>query len=255
MYLATNIRFLRQQAAMTQEVLSNRLGIKRTMISAYEDGRSEPKLGGLMILAEVFGVTVDELLTVDLSKKGRRVAADMNLKILAITIDRDEREGICMVSQRAAAGYLNGYSDTEYVGNLPQFHLPNLPKDRTYRAFEISGDSMLPVHPGTIVIGAYVESLREVKSARTYVLVTKSEGVVYKRVFNYLDERGKFFLVSDNEIYKPFELDPSELLEIWEAKAFISTDFPRPHGQNPSITLEEIAEMIRDLKAEVTKTK
>lgn len=255
MYLSKNIRFLRQRATMTQEALSERLGVQRTMISAYEDGRSEPKLPALMTLAEVFGVTMDVLVRRDLSSDEGHLLSEPHLKVLAITVDKDEREGICMVSQRAAAGYLNGYSDTEYVGNLPQFHLPNLPQNRSYRAFEISGDSMLPVQPGTIIIGAYLETLREIKSAKTYVLVTNTEGVVYKRVFNYLDERGKLFLVSDNDVYKPFELDPSEVLEMWEAKAFISTEFPNPRERDQSITLADIGRMIQDLKAEVIRAK
>jgi len=255
MYLSKNIRFLRQRAGMTQEALSEQLGIQRTMISAYEDGRSEPKLSGLVTLAGVFGVSMDGLISRDLSKDDGQTASNTPLKVLAITLDKEDREGICMVSQRAAAGYLNGYSDTEFVGNLPQFHLPNLPQNRTYRAFEISGDSMLPVQPGTIIIGAYLESLGDVKSAKTYVLVTKNEGVVYKRVFNYLTERGKFFLVSDNEMYKPFEIDPSEVVEVWEAKAFISTEFPNPRERDQTITLEDIGRMIQDLKAEVIKAK
>src|SRR5690606_681388 len=129
---------------------------------------------------------------------------------------------------KAAAGYLNGYSDPEYIEELPKFQLPVLPKNATYRAFEINGDSMLPLQSGTIVIGKYVESARDIKNGKTYVLVTQKEGVVYKRVFNYLEENGKLFLVSDNTQYSPYEISGEEVLELWEARAYISLHFPDP---------------------------
>lgn len=239
---------------MTQQELSEHLGVKRSMISAYEDGRSDPKLPGLVALSELFHVSLDALLAKDMTS-GEGYQANSSLKILAVTVDRNDEEGICLVAEKASAGYLNGYADEEFVSNLPQFNLPHLPKNRTYRAFEISGDSMLPISPGTIVIGAYLASLQEIKSAKTYLLVTRDEGIVYKRVFNYLDENGKLFLVSDNPIYKPYEIHPSEVIEVWEAKAFISTEFPGPPAKSEEVSLSELADMIRDLREEIRKAK
>ncbi len=104
---------------------------------------------------------------------------------------------------------------------------------------------MLPLVPGTIVVGSYVDQLVEIKSGRTYILVTQTEGVVYKRVFNYLADNGKLYLVSDNEHYKPYEVRGEDVLEIWEAKAFISTDFPNPGDKKKALTLEDLGDMIR----------
>ncbi|MFC4873313.1 helix-turn-helix domain-containing protein [Negadavirga shengliensis] len=255
MYLSRNLRFLRNQKGMTQEELSQELGVKRTMISAYEDGRSDPKLPSLEILSKVFDIGLDELLFWDIPKEGRKYLQRDKMKVLSVSLDPQEKEMIGMVGQKASAGYLNGFADPEYMGQLPHFRLPNLPDNRTYRAFEITGDSMLPLHPGTLIIGSYVESGLEIKNGKTYVLITRSEGVVYKRVFNYIEERGRLFLVSDNELYKPYEVPISEVLEIWEAKAYISTRFPDPKEDSAPITLEEIGKMIRDLRAEILKTK
>src|SRR5690554_4822695 len=159
MFLGKNIRFLRKEKGFTQSDISGELEIKRTMISAYEDGRSEPKLAALTKLAEVFHVTVDELLFRDLEKEGRKAVSKQEVKVLAIVVDQQDRENITMVGQKASAGYMSGFSDPEYVEKLPQFHLPNLSQNATYRAFEIQGDSMLPLVSGTVIIGAYVEQL------------------------------------------------------------------------------------------------
>lgn len=253
MLLAKNIRHLRTKGQMTQSELAEKLGLQRTMISAYEDGRSEPKLSTLSVICQLFQVSLEELLYHDIEALGRKALQKKNIKVLTIAVDGEEREKITMVGQKASAGYLNGFADPEYMESLPQFHLPNLSKHTSYRAFELSGDSMLPLVPGTIVIGSYVEQLKDIKSGKTYILVTVTEGVVYKRVFNYLEENGKFFLVSDNEQYKPYEIKGEDVLEVWEAKAFISTDFPNPKDKSKPATLGEIYEMISELKEDIKK--
>ncbi|EFQ79223.1 transcriptional regulator [Algoriphagus machipongonensis] len=235
--------------------MADQLAVQRTMISAYEDGRSEPKLLTLKKLSDMLEVGVEELLEHDIEKLGRRAIQKRKLNILTIATDANDNENITMVPQKASAGYLNGFADPEYIEELPQFHLPNLPKNATYRAFELAGDSMLPLIPGTIVIGEYVDQLTNIKSGKTYVLVTQTEGVVYKRVFNYLSENGKLFLVSDNEHYKPFEVKGEDVLEVWESKAFISTDFPNPGDKKKSLTLEDLGEMIKDIQADLRRIK
>ncbi|UJP64592.1 XRE family transcriptional regulator [Mongoliitalea daihaiensis] len=255
MVLAKNLKHLRTASQMTQAELADKLGLQRTMISAYEDGRSEPKLQTLGVLAGLFQSSVDELLYHDIQALGRKAQQSKQIKVLAITVDSEDREQIPMVPQKASAGYLNGFADPEFVESLPQFSLPNLSTHATYRAFELSGDSMLPLVSGTVVIGSYVEQLTQIKSGKTYVLVTVTEGVVYKRVFNYLEENGKLFLVSDNEHYKPYEVKGEDVLEIWEAKAYISTDFPSPKDKAQPATLEDISQMILDLKSEILRLK
>jgi transcriptional regulator with XRE-family HTH domain len=251
-FLASNLRVLRKKSGITQNQLAEELGVQRTMISAYEDGRSEPRLSAIQTMTKIFDVSIDELMTWDIASKGRQFLQREKIKVVTVTIDQNDEERISMVGKKASAGYLNGYADPEYMENLPNFRLPNLAGNQTYRAFEISGDSMLPLMPGTIIVGAYIESTVEVKNGRTYVLVTKNDGIVYKRVFNYIEERGKLFVVSDNESYKPYDISIQEVVEIWEAKAFISTHFPDPSPDAP-VSLEEIGKMILEIKSDIRK--
>lgn len=252
-FLASNLRYLRKHQSITQNELAEQLSVNRAMISAYEDGRSEPKLATLKSICEILQVGLEELLDHDIAGKGRLAMQKRGVNILTIACDDSDRENITLVGQKASAGYLNGYADAEYMENLPQFQLPTLSKQATYRAFELAGDSMLPLVPGTVVVGSYIEQLSEIKSGRTYVLVTHSEGVVYKRVFNYLSENGKLFLVSDNEQYRPYEVKGSDVIEVWEAKAYISTDFPNPGDKKKPLSLEDLGEMIQDIQADLRK--
>ncbi len=253
-YLASNLRFLRKHKGITQNDLADQLDVQRTMISAYEDGRSDPKLSTLQKLCTILEVGLEELLEHDIETNGRKALQKRGVNILTIAADSD-KENITLVGQKASAGYLNGFADPDYMEKLPQFHLPNLSRQATYRAFELAGDSMLPLIPGTIVICGYVEQLKDIKSGRTYVLVTQTDGVVYKRVFNYLADNGKLFLVSDNEHFKPYEIRGEDVLEAWEAKAFISTDFPNPGDKKKPLSLEDLGEMIKDIKADLRQIK
>src|SRR6478735_7755008 len=195
--ISENIRYIRKQKSLTQEQLAERIGIKRSLLGAYEEGRAEPSLTTIITIAKVLEVPVESLIADDLTqpealkKTLQKDIEGKKLRVLSITVDQDDRENIVLVPQKAAAGYLNGYADPEYVSELPQFHLPFF-SNGTYRAFEIKGDSMLPIAPGSIIIGQYVDNWKHVKDDKTYVLLTQHDGIVYKRVFNNVDSKGVF---------------------------------------------------------------
>ncbi len=254
MSIADNIKHLRKKAGFTQEQFANEVGIKRSLVGAYEEGRAEPRLQTLTSIAKVLSVSVDGLINQDLTNEENFEKAREKIRILSVTVDSEDRENIELVPSKAAAGYLNGFSDPEYIAELPKFRLPILPHNATYRAFEINGDSMTPLASGSIVIGKYVESIRDVRSGKTYVLITRQDGIVYKRVFNYLEEKGKLFLVSDNKSYSPYEVDPVDVEEIWEAIAYISIQFPDPDAAD-EITLEKLTGIVLNLQKDVNKIK
>jgi len=121
-------------------------------------------------------------------------------------------------------------------------------KQGTYRAFEIKGDSMLPLVSGTTIIGEYVENWTDIKPAETYVIVSKTEGVVYKRVGNKFKDNKKLKLISDNPVYDPYEIGGEDILEIWKAKAYISTHLPLP---TPEPTMESLTTMMAQMQRSI----
>lgn len=252
--LNENLRALRKQMKLTQDQFAAKLDIKRSLLGAYEEGRAEPKLELLQKIADVCRISVDDLIGKDFTKeKPEAKTISLGKEVVVITQDLNGRDNIELVPMKAAAGYLNGYADAEYVKELPRFQLPML-KQGTYRAFEISGDSMLPILPGTIVIGEYVENLKQIKSGKTYILVSQREGIVYKRVFNYLDETGKLFLVSDNRQYAPYQIDASDVMEVWAAKAYISVQFPDVESKS-DVSVEQLASVVLDLQKDIMSLK
>jgi len=259
--ISNNLKFLRKKVSLTQEQMAQEIGIKRSLLGAYEEGRADPRISNLLKFSEIFDLSVDQLIGIDLTtengvgiKSDNSVQPKNDLRVLSITVDKSDRENIELVPQKAAAGYLNGYADPEYIEELPKFQLPMLPENATYRAFEISGDSMLPLRSGTIVIGQFLEDVSHVKNGKTYVLVTRDEGIVYKRIFRYSDNSELFCFASDNRKYSTYDINGEDIVEIWEAKAFISMEFPEP-GEEEEFTLQRLADIVLDLQQEVIKLK
>lgn len=59
---AQNLRKYRKICGMTQKALAEELHYSHTAIANYESGRNEPSLSDLCRLADVLGVSADELL-------------------------------------------------------------------------------------------------------------------------------------------------------------------------------------------------
>ncbi|MBG8556189.1 XRE family transcriptional regulator [Hymenobacter guriensis] len=145
-----------------------------------------------------------------------------------VTVDSDQRENIAMVSTQAEASYPTRYLEQEFYHKLPAFSIP-LPQFRnaTFRAFEVTGNSMSPtLYPQSWVIARFVDLQAEsIQEGYIYVIVTHA-AVVVKRVIDRRKERGAFALQSDNEEYPTFDQAASEVLEMWRVQAGINFQFP-----------------------------
>lgn len=251
MVISKNLKFLRTEHELTQKQLAEKLGLKQAAIGAYEEERATPPLSCLQDLAKIFKVNLDILVNHDISRlpkaEWKAPQFSRGKEILAITVDKENRENVELVSQKASAGYVAGYQDPEFIKDLPKISMPVLSRNATYRAFEIQGDSMLPVQPGTLVFGEYVENISNIKNGRLYILVLK-DGIVFKRVFNFLDEDAKLLLVSDNRIYAPYTTGASEISEVWKAHGFFTTKFPDPDNNAPPQLADQLAVQLFQLQ-------
>ncbi|MBB2148493.1 XRE family transcriptional regulator [Pedobacter gandavensis] len=251
--ISPNLKYLRKKKGLTQQQFADAMGIKRSLIGAYEEDRAEPKYDLLKKIAEYYELTIDEFIneTINDSWKPKLKSQGSNLRILSISVDKDDKENIEMVPVKASAGYLNGFSDPEYIKELPKFQLP-LPflKQGTFRAFEILGDSMLPIQSGSIILAEYLENWNDIKVGETYIVISKSEGVVYKRAGNKFKENKELKLVSDNKLYDPYTISSDDILEIWKAKAFISSALPEP---TPEPSIETLSSMMAQMQKSISQ--
>jgi transcriptional regulator with XRE-family HTH domain len=218
--LKENLRQLRKRQGLSQEEVSKVLGVSRITYGDYERGKTEPNIESLRRLASLFKISLDSLISGNTASLLSDATNQGDIKILAITVDSENKGNIDLVRSKARAGYAQQFSNPEFVKDLPKIYFPSIPQG-TYRGFEIEGDSMLPLDPGSIVICSYVEKLQDIKTGKCYVLVLKDEGLVYKRV-SFSSSRDAIILASDNKSYSPYQIHPSEIAEIWSYYAHLS---------------------------------
>lgn len=211
-----NMKYLRKLRGWTQEEFATKLRIKRSLLGAYEEERADPRMDVLEAVADMFKLTLDELLRKDISDNKNTYLARRRAQKMA-----NGRGDIPFVPVKAAAGYLAGFADPEFVDELNTFTLPML-TGGDYRAFEIVGDSMMPTPSGSVIVGERVEALDDVKSNNTYIVVSRTDGIVYKRIMKSSRQKNKITLVSDNPSYQPYTVNTEDVLEIWQAQMIIA---------------------------------
>ncbi len=257
MYFNSNIKLLRKRRGRTQDEMAFTLNMKRPTLSGYENGVATPNLSALMQFSEYFGIAIDTMVKVDLSTLSESQLTQLEngydvfikgskLRVLATTVDQDNEENIELVNEKASAGYAMGYADPEYIRILPTFKLPFLSKQKKYRTFQISGDSMLPIPDGSYVTGEYVQDWNFIRNHHAYIVITHEDGVVFKVIENNIKTMGTLRLHSLNSLYSPFEIPVNQVKEIWKFVNYISAQVPEPNKEK-----DQMAEELFLLKKQV----
>jgi transcriptional regulator with XRE-family HTH domain len=257
MQIGTNLKILRKHYGNSQEEMANLLNLTRSSYSGYENNVAEPNISTLVLLSEVYDISLDIILKKDLSKISPEnldieihKKADFsggNLRVLTNTVNQNDEELIEMIPEKARAGYALGYSDPEYLKVLPTFSLPFLSRDRKYRSFPISGDSMPPVSEGSFVVAEFVQNWMLIKNETPCIIITEEDGIVFKILYNNLAENQSFTLHSTNPMYKPYQVDARKVLEIWKFVNYISPDLPEI-----KIDEAQISKSIQDIRQDLS---
>ncbi len=256
-YFASNLKLLRKRRKRTQDDVAFTTQIKRPTLSGYENSGVLPSVENLLTLSDYFGVAADTLLRVDLSilsefqlsqlERGSDVyVRGSNIRVLATTVDKNNRENIEMVPEKAKAGYTTGFADPEYIRELPRFQLPFLSGNKKYRCFQISGDSMLPIPDKAWITCEFVQDWNSIASGQPYIVLTLNDGVVFKIVENQMQERGVLRLYSLNPIYQPYDVGVADVREVWRFRHFISEELP-----GDGLPQQSLARMVMELRKDV----
>ncbi|WP_225975052.1 S24 family peptidase [Anseongella ginsenosidimutans] len=173
-----------------------------------------------------------------------------NLRILAITVNKSNQENVEYVPVKAKAGYAAGYNDPEFIASLPRYHIPNLPKNKTFRIFPTTGDSMLPFPEGTDIVAEYLQDWTSLKPGTPCIVLLKSDGhdLLFK-LLTYQKKENHFLLRSLNHLYAPYTVPAEEILEIWKYHSHHTRQLPESTPLHQVMTaIAAMQEEIRELK-------
>jgi len=260
-FFASNIKLLRKRRGRTQDDVAFLLNMKRPTLSGYENEVAQPGLEALVAFSKYYNVSIDTLVKVDLSllaesqlrqlERGYDVfVTGSKLRVLATTVDSDNEENIELVSEKAKAGYRTGFADPEFIKVLPTFQMPFLSKQKKYRSFQVSGDSMLPIPEGSWVTCEFVQNWNLIQNRHAYVIHTLDDGIVFKVAENLIRTEGKLRLYSLNPAYEPYEVHVNDIREVWKFVNFISSQIPEANSP-----MEQLSNQFIQLKKEVETIK
>jgi transcriptional regulator with XRE-family HTH domain len=265
-FFASNLKLLRKRKGRTQDDVAVVTGIKRPTLSGYENSGVFPSVDALIMLSDYLKVSIDTLLRIDLTKLSEFQLSELergndvfirgtNLRVLATTVNSHDEENIELVQEKAKAGYATGYADPEFISELPKFNLPFLSKNKKYRTFQINGDSMLPIPHGSWITAEFVQDWHTISSGKPYIILTISDGVVFKIADNLIQDENKLRLYSLNSLYEPYDASVQDIKEVWRFINFISTDIPEPEagGHHLSRTVYELKHEMEIMKKKVYK--
>ncbi|WP_299114940.1 S24/S26 family peptidase [uncultured Winogradskyella sp.] len=220
---------------------SKRIGVTGTTIDSIVNGRPQPdgtrkktKPGYdvLTAIIDTFSINPDFLFGKSKEMLKSNVSNTQTYSGIpqVIAVNQTGDENVIYVPIKARAGYLDGYGDPEYIETLPSFNMPHL-TNGTYRCFEVKGNSMVRTFfDSDLVFGKYVEDLRDIKDGRIYIVVSKNDGIVLKRVINRIAEHNKLILKSDNKDgnYPTYTINAEEVVEVWHVTMYASEQMPEP---------------------------
>lgn len=218
---SNNIGFLLKINDLTQEEFAEKIGKRKSIIGAYMSGSALPRVDALMDISNYFGISIDELLNVDIETKGKENATILKVeketkskenatvrngskngslleknekytkcdpfsdqvKEFRLATDSIRQEQIIpLYNIEATAGLVPLFTSQEHQTTEGFISIPNLPK--CDGAIHVTGDSMYPLlKSGDIVLYKQINDIaNNIFWGEMYLISVDMEGEEYVTV-------------------------------------------------------------------------
>lgn len=222
-FIGSNIRKIRAIKQLSQAAFAELFQLARPSVGAWEEGRSEPKTDTLLQIARYFSVSVDMLLTKELTDDDlyhfdlyqRQRAGDLRSGPIA-----DQQPHVTpFVRADQHLEYGMRCQDPVWIDQqLPALSFPHNLGGAT-RAFEVGGSEMAwpaprgGLRPQDVLLAARANTA-DMSLGEVYVVVLR-RGPVVRRLAEVQPEQ-HLRLTADNPDYPTMTVALSEVLEVWQ---------------------------------------
>lgn len=232
--IGKNIRKIRTVKKLSQAAFAELFNLARPSVGAYEEERSEPKLETVIQIAHYFGISVDSLLTKELTINDLynfNVHLGENFKSKAPEEKKVPPGEVfiksVLVPTDKQIEYIVHIANRDFIAKLPKVLLPGY-HDQNIRAFEMNADDMHDnfhgLNLGNLVFGKKMTAPYKIIKGRLYVVVT-SERVWIRRAN---PRREHLELYPDNSNFNPIEIKSGAILEAWEVVGYFTNKIEAP---------------------------
>jgi len=229
---------------MSQNDFAKLLGVARPSIGAYEEGRAEPKIETVIQIAKYFGISIDSLLTKEIT-----VNELLKFKILEKDeiahkkqSDKDDLlHSTPYISVNQQAEYVVQFGNRDFINNLPTLQVP-FTRAQKSRAFQVYGSEMDTgagsIQNDDVLVCDFFDHKKKSWIADQIYVVVHQHGVAQKRFSKV--EKDAFHFTSDNPSYGELILTEDQLHEVWLPVCLVTNKFPQPNQfENRLSALEE----------------
>lgn len=230
-----NIRKIRNVRNMSQQAFADIFDLKRATLGAYEEGRSEPKIDTLLKIANHFSITVDDLLTKELTvNQLLKFKGDLTLQ--TGTTFKEKFTSVPCLTEKTQGDYADSYGNEEFLTELPQLQLP-LDQTKKYIGYTVLNLEMTNhdhgLFPNDVVIGEFVpKASHQSLENGSIVLALVADKLILRR---YYCTPEKLILRADHKIIEDISFPFQEVKELWEIKYLFFKRMPEPAASSQGL--------------------
>ncbi len=232
--IGKNIRKIRSVKKLSQASFAEIFNLARPSVGAYEEGRSEPKLETVIQIAHYFGISIDSLLTKELTIND---LFNFNIHLKSdtkpdhatpkkSTINENFIKSVCVPIDKQIE-YIVHINNRDFIDKLPKVLLPGH-HDKNTRAFEMNTDDMHDnfhgLNLGDLIFGKKMNAPYKFAKDKLYVLITK-ENIFIRRI---KPQKNSLVLSPDNANFNIVEVPRGEIIEAWEVFGYFSKRIEAP---------------------------
>ena len=242
-FIGKNIKKIRSIKKMSQSDFAHIFDLARPSVGAYEEGRSEPKIETIIAIARHFKISIDALLTKELTIdelfKHDLFRKEISIEDLNLKNDKDEvEEQTPLVTLDKMLDYIVNYKNKDFINSLPVIHFP-FTQTKKSRAFQIFGQEMeyeqTGLHHKDILLCSPVDTVDDLCLNELYIVISKREIVVRR----FEISKDKLHFKADNPAYDTLKIEENDILEIWKAEAVFSNQLKSPSRLEERVSLLE----------------
>lgn len=231
--IGKNIKKIRTVKKLSQAAFAEIFSLARPSIGAYEEARAEPKVDTIIQIANYFGISVDSLLTKELTINDLynfNVHLEKEVKSRSAEKKTDTDTNFIksvLVPGDKQIEYIVHINNYDFISSLPKVLIPKH-HNKNIRAFEMTTDDMHDnfhgMNLGDLVFGQKMNTPQKFVRNNLYVIITK-EKIIIRRVKSIKDQ---LELVPDNSNFNVIEIKKGEVIEAWEVIGYFSQKIDAP---------------------------
>ncbi|MBV6645016.1 MAG: helix-turn-helix domain-containing protein [Cyclobacteriaceae bacterium] len=254
-YIGENIKKIRQAKRISQADFAAIFNLARPSVGAYEEGRSEPKIETLIQIAKYFRISIDVLLTRELTVNEiysfdlLKEKLNKAHKIDNVAIDsQGKAQGIPYIEVSNYLNYIVNHSNADFQSDLPRIQVP-INKSSSYCAFEMNGSEMeyhqQGLHHGDILIGQSIHLDKTRSALKKIITVVHQENITTRRLDAV--SKNEIVLTSDDPNYPKMSIETKNIFQIWKIQSVVSSYLNPPTlMQERMLRIEKEIELLKE---------